>query len=164
MRDAPQLARGVILMHTKADADNPPARARRLEVARQVLHLGTVEVLRPMAKEMISATSRASQPGLVETIEHWIDQATPGGVAWAEEAMAGREDATTILRSSGIPATIITGTDDPFVSVARAEAMADALGPNATLTVLSDVAHLGPLETPHTVVLTIREAYRRMTA
>ncbi|MDR1186436.1 MAG: alpha/beta hydrolase [Bifidobacteriaceae bacterium] len=162
LRDAPGLMAGVVLMHTKAEADDAAARAGRLATARQVLESGTTEVLRSMASKMVSAASQAAQPGLVETIEHWIDQATPGGVAWAAEAMAGRDDAMAVLRAAGVPSTVVAGAVDPFVSVAQAEAMADALGPESDLVIMADVAHLSPVETPNTVARAIREAYRRM--
>ncbi|MDR2567237.1 MAG: alpha/beta hydrolase [Bifidobacteriaceae bacterium] len=162
IKDAPELAAGLVLMHTKAGADDPAGRAARLETARQVLQASSTEILAPMAAQMISAVSRAAQPGLVETIEHWIDQATPGGVAWAEEAMAGRPDALGILRASGLQTLIVAGSEDPFAPVAAAEQMADAIGPTASLVVLSGVAHLGPLEAPDVIARLVRESYRRM--
>ncbi|MDR0593620.1 MAG: alpha/beta hydrolase [Bifidobacteriaceae bacterium] len=164
LRDAPERLAGVFLMHTKAEADGPEARRGRLETARQVLAAGSTEILRPMASKMVSPTSRATSPGLVETIEGWIDQATPGGVAWAEQAMAGRPDAMAVLRASGTPASVVAGADDPFATVAQAEAMVDALGPTASLTVLTGVAHLGPLEGPNVTARLLREFYRRVLA
>jgi pimeloyl-ACP methyl ester carboxylesterase len=164
MKDAPELLAGVVLMHTKAAPDDPEARAARLRTAHAVLEMGSAEVLAPMAAKMISPASQASQPGLVETVEHWIDQATPGGVAWAADAMAGRDDAMPILRASGLPATVIAGSEDQFASVAQAEAITDGIGPTANLVVAAGIGHLGPLETPNFMARVIRESYRRMLA
>jgi pimeloyl-ACP methyl ester carboxylesterase len=162
MRDAPELLAGAILMHTKARADDPAARAARLATARQALAADSTEALAPMAAKMVSAASRASSPGLVETIERWIAAATPAGVAWAEEAMAGREDLLAVLTASGLPTTLLAGVEDPFTPVAAAEEMAEAIGPGGNLAVLADVAHLGPLEAPNMTARLVREAYRRM--
>jgi pimeloyl-ACP methyl ester carboxylesterase len=162
MKQAPELLAGVLLGHTKAEPDDPATRAARLETARQVLATGSTEILRPMASKLVSSASQANQPGLVETIEHWIDQATPAGVAWAERAMGDRPDFMATLRASGLPATIFAGAEDPFASVAQAEAMADALGPQANLAVFADIAHLGPLETANMTARIVRESYRRM--
>ncbi|MDR1634925.1 MAG: alpha/beta hydrolase [Bifidobacteriaceae bacterium] len=162
IKDAPELLAGAILMHTKAVADDPATRAGRLETARQVLHAGSTELLAPMASKMVSAASQIIHPGLVETIEHWIDQATPGGMAWAEEAMAGRDDAMGTLRACGLPVTIMAGAADPFATVRQAEEMADAVGHSANLAVLSEIAHLSPLEAPNMTSRIVRESYRRM--
>jgi pimeloyl-ACP methyl ester carboxylesterase len=98
----------------------------------------------------------------VERIEHWIDQATPGGVAWAEEAIAGRPDMLGVLRASGLPVMIAAGSEDPFAPVAAAEQMAEAVGPTGNLVVLNGVAHLGPLEAPDVIARLVREFYRRV--
>jgi pimeloyl-ACP methyl ester carboxylesterase len=162
IRDAPELVAGLVLMHTKTQADDPPVRASRLETARRVLAEGSPESLRPMAARMVSAASKAAQPGLVEQIEHWIDQATPGGIAWAEEAMAGRDDSMAVMRACGLPTTVMTGEDDPFVTVDQADEIVDAVGFKANLIILSGVGHLGPLECPYAAARTLRECYRRM--
>ncbi|MDR2373089.1 MAG: alpha/beta hydrolase [Bifidobacteriaceae bacterium] len=160
LREAPDLLAGIILMHTKAVADDEAARAARLDVARRVLATGSVEELRPMASKMVSAVSQATQPDLVGMIERWIDQATPAGVAWAQEAMAGRPDSMMALRAAGLPTTIMAGAEDPFAPVSQAEAMAEAIGWHSSLVVISDVAHLSPLEASNVTARIVREAYR----
>jgi pimeloyl-ACP methyl ester carboxylesterase len=162
LRAHPELFAGLVLMNTKATADTPAARAGRLEVARRVLAEGSVGALRPMASQLVSAQSQANQPDLVGRLERWIGEATPAGVAWAQEAMASREETLGALRSFGVPAAVLAGEADPFVSLADAEAMADAIGPGTYFDVLSGVGHLCPLEVPNSVSPTIRQFYRRV--
>jgi pimeloyl-ACP methyl ester carboxylesterase len=114
-----------------------------------------------MARAMVSADSAAAQPGLVEQIERWIEQATPAGVAWAQEAMASRPDSFGVLAASGLPSLVVAGEADPFASVGEAEAMADAIGPSAQLVTIARVAHLSPLEATSPLARSIREFYRR---
>jgi pimeloyl-ACP methyl ester carboxylesterase len=163
MRLRPDLLAGVILMHTKAQADADETKLARLEVARQVLDSSSVATLSDMALQLVSGHSKAAVPGLVDRLRQWIAQATPEGVAWAEEAMASRQDSFEVLRSSGLPATVITGEDDRFASVADAEMMADMLGPGSNLVVLTGVGHLSAVEVPAVVARLLRESYYRMT-
>ncbi|MDR3360757.1 MAG: alpha/beta hydrolase, partial [Bifidobacteriaceae bacterium] len=152
---------GLILMHTKATADTPEGRAARLAVARQVLADNSVDSLRPMATRMVSAESRAARPELVGRVERWIAEASPAGVAWAQEAMASRRDALGLLRAAGLPAMVVAGEDDPFSSLTEAEAMAEALGVGVDLEVLAGVGHLGPIESPSSLARAVRGFYWR---
>jgi pimeloyl-ACP methyl ester carboxylesterase len=162
LRDAPELVVGAVLMHTKATADSDEAAAGRLAVARQVLADGDTGALMPMAQKMISP--KRATPALLGQVEAWIAQATPEGVAYAQQAMAGRADSMAVLRATGRPITIVAGTDDPFVAVSQAEAMADAAGKGTFLSVAADVAHLSPVEAPDMAGTLLAEAYGRAVA
>lgn len=164
MASRSDLISGVILMHTKATPDTPEAQTGRLATARTVLDTSSVQSLTPMAGKMISEASKVSQPELEGQLKRWILESTPDGVAWAEEAMATRPGYLDVLRASGLPATVIAGEEDPFSSVADAEAMADALGPGTNLVVISSVGHLSPLESPSMTARILREAYQRLCA
>jgi pimeloyl-ACP methyl ester carboxylesterase len=161
LRDYAERWAGVVLLNTKATADAPEAAERRLAVAREVLATGTVETLRPMVNSMVSETSRQDQPELVNTLENWLKEATPEGVAWCQEAMASRTDSMAMLRASGLPALVVAGGQDPFAPVAEAEAMVQALGASANLVVIQDAGHLTPLEATDALSRLIREFYRR---
>ncbi|MDR1394486.1 MAG: alpha/beta hydrolase [Bifidobacteriaceae bacterium] len=161
LMDHPELTVGLALMHTKATADSDDSVRARLNVAREVMRTGSVGSLRPMAGRMISAESAQAQPGLVERVEGWIGEASPAGVAWAEEAMASRQDSMALLRAAGLPSMVVAGELDPFSSLTDSEAMVTALGPRANLVVLAGVGHLSPLETTHSMARTMREFYRR---
>jgi pimeloyl-ACP methyl ester carboxylesterase len=164
LKAAPELLAGLALLHTKATADTSEGRAQRLAVAREVLDTASVAALRPMARSLVSAESAAAQPGLVGQLERWIEEATPAGVAWAQEAMASRGDQTAVLAASGLPSLVVAGEADPFATVGDAEAMADAIGPSTNLVVMAGVAHLSPLEAPDALARTVREFYRRALA
>ncbi|MDR1119101.1 MAG: alpha/beta hydrolase [Bifidobacteriaceae bacterium] len=162
--EAPGLFAGLALMSTRAGPDTPEQRAGRLATAREVLAQDSVDTLRPMASRLVSAESAAHQVGLVPQLETWIAEASPAGVAWAQEAMASRPDSLPELRASGVPAAVLAGEEDPFSRVEDAEEMVEAIGPGASLTVFAGVAHLAPLEAPAPVARTVREFYRRAVA
>ncbi|MDR2252507.1 MAG: alpha/beta hydrolase [Bifidobacteriaceae bacterium] len=160
LRQVPELFAGVALMHTKATVDTPEVRAGRLATAREVLRTGSVASLRPMASKLISAESAAADPGLAPQLERWILEATPAGVAWAAQAMAGRADSLAALRTFGTEALVVAGEADPFTSVAEAEEMMDALGWDAVFALFAGVGHLSPLEAPNALARTLRGFYR----
>jgi pimeloyl-ACP methyl ester carboxylesterase len=159
--DFPDLMAGLVLISTKATPDTPEQRAGRLATAREVLKSGSVDALRPLASRLVSAESAAEQPGLVARVEKWIAEASPEGVAWAEEAMATRTDSTPMLRACGLPTVVLTGEDDQLSSVADAETIVDAIGAGASLTMVGGVGHLAPVEAAEAVAGAVREFYRR---
>ncbi|MCL2802400.1 MAG: alpha/beta hydrolase [Micrococcales bacterium] len=162
MRHHPELLAGVVLMHTKAEADATAARQSRLAVARRVTEENSVASLVPLADQMVSTTTASQHPDRLAQVRAWIGAANPPGVAWAQTAMAARPDSFGTLRRWGLPATVVSGAEDPLVPTSAAEAMVEALGVQAKLVVVSDVAHLSPVEAPDLAAGLLREAYRQM--
>jgi pimeloyl-ACP methyl ester carboxylesterase len=66
-----------------------------------------------------------------------------------------------VLRATGLPVSVIAGSEDQFASVTEAEAMAEQAGPQANLTIIAGVGHLSPVEAPYLAATLLREAYRR---
>jgi pimeloyl-ACP methyl ester carboxylesterase len=158
LRVAPDLVAGVSLLGTRASADDPEARAGRLDMARRVLDAGGPAPLRDMAPRMLAPTADA---GLVRRVREWIEQSTADGVAWAEEAMATRPDYFGTLRAAGVPGEVVQGADDQISSLDQAEAMADALGPETNLVVVTGAGHLVSVEAPRAAAQALGEFYAR---
>jgi len=162
LRHHPEMLAGGILIGTKAEADSPEAQAARLDMARQVLQDGTPEAVLPMVDKMISTASRQAQPQLVERLRQWARQATPQGIAWAQEAMAGRTEAYQTLRITGLPIHLVAGAEDPLIPLATTDAMVRSAARGSTFTLINDVGHLSPLENPFVTSGLVREAYLHM--
>jgi pimeloyl-ACP methyl ester carboxylesterase len=162
LRQVPEILAGMMLLHTKAGVDTADTVETRLALAEEVLASGSVTNLEPMAEVLVSAESKAHHPGLVDQLKAWIREGRPQGVAWAQRAMAVRQDSIPILRAAAIPTLIGVGSDDPFAPPREAEAMASALRGLAHSTLMVGVGHLGPVEAPELAARLVREHYHIM--
>lgn len=162
LRVAPQKVAGLILIDTKASADDPARRATRLKVAQAAREGNSVQALaRTMPLTLLSAASRGSQPELLADLETRIRHANPEAVAWCQEAMASRPDSLTTLRSAGaLPALVLCGSDDEVTPLRDHEQMVAALrdaGGHPEFVVVQGAGHLAPMENSSAVNASLLE-------
>lgn len=147
---------GLILADTRAGADSPEARERRLAIAREVEERGTEGLVETMPDTLLSA---GAAPDLKAHVRRWIAQADPRAVAAAQRAMAARLDSTPLLAAVRVPALVVVGEQDALVSPAEAEQMASML-PNGRLVRIPRAGHLSNVENPVAFNTALREFMR----
>ncbi|GAA1967236.1 alpha/beta fold hydrolase [Kitasatospora viridis] len=159
-RRHPDRLRGLLLADTKATLDDEPARANRERIAAAVQARGSVQLL---VDERIEdgLLGPAAAPALVAQVRSMIAKAAPGAVAWAQRAMAARQESLEVLAGLRVPAAVVVGEHDVLAPVAQAQLMADLL-PDAELTVIPSVGHLSSLEAPETFDAAVRALLRRV--
>ncbi|MFK8910824.1 alpha/beta fold hydrolase [Streptomyces sp. YS-3] len=148
LRRHPGRARALALLSTRAQADDEAARTARAGFAA----LMEDPVRGPAAVEstvprLVGATTRAERPQVLARVRAVAARAAPASLAWAQRAIAAREDTLDVLRGADLPAVVIIGEEDELVTEADARAMADAL-PRGRLVVVPRAGHLPPMETP----------------
>lgn len=143
----PNRLRGLVLAHTRAGADSPEARDRRLATARDVLEKGSGILVETAGPKLVGATTRSTRPDLVARIGGWIREAPPQGVAAAQRGMAERPDRTSVLAGIAVPTLVVLGEEDELVPPEESRRMAEAI-PGAETAVLAQCGHLGNLERP----------------
>lgn len=156
LRLAPERVAGLVLMSTKAAADDPSRRAARIATAAQVRRARSTEALaRTMPATLVSPHTAQSDPELVARVAEMIRAARPEAVAWCQEAMASRPDSLTTLRSAGaLRSLVLCGDDDTVTPVADHNQLVAALrdaGGQPERVVIPRAGHLAPLENPETV-------------
>ncbi|HMG31149.1 MAG TPA: alpha/beta hydrolase [Jiangellaceae bacterium] len=159
LRRHPDRVGGVVLMDTKASADDAPARENRERVAAAVLDNGP-RALRPMLDGLLGQTTRSDRPEVVETVTRWLDAARPDGVAWAQRAMAGRPDSFGTLAAARVPAFVVVGEEDTLTTHDDALAMAAAFARPAPVHVIPRAGHLSAVENPDEVTGALRDVLR----
>lgn len=152
---------GVVLIDTKAAADDDAARENRERVARTVLANGG-RALRPMLDSLLGATTRRERPDVVAQVTGWLDAARPAGVAWAQRAMAARPASFDTLAGTDVPAFVVVGEEDVLVPHAEALAMAGAFPAPAPVYVMPGAGHLPSVETPDAVTGALRDVLRHV--
>ncbi|NEY36905.1 alpha/beta fold hydrolase [Streptomyces sp. PRKS01-65] len=156
LRRHPDRVAGLALLSTRATADGPEARARRLRFARLVEDERTREaVVARSASALTGATTRRRRPRVLARVAADARAADPAALAWAQRAIADRPDALDALRATRVPAVVIAGAEDELVTLEESRRTAAAL-PNGRLVVIGDAGHLPPLETPDAVTRALR--------
>lgn len=150
LRLAPERVAGLVLLGTKAGADDADARANRLATAERIESEGTGFVADAMLPALLGETSRQQRPTVVARVRELIEEQSATGLAWAQRAMAQRPDSTSTLAAADVPALVVVGEQDSLSPLDQAHAMAEAL-PQPTLEVLPSVGHLAPVEDPAAV-------------
>ncbi len=156
----PELVAGLGLLDTKATADDDAARAKRFEVAEQVLAEQRVDAVLGMRTALLGATNRVARPDLVERIAGWIGEQGPQAVAWAQRAMAARPDRAEVLAGYAGPAVVIVGDEDEIAPVQVARQMADLLA-DVELVVVPRAGHMTSNESPEPVASALTRLLRR---
>ena len=143
----PERVAGLVLCHTRSQADNEAGHATRLQTAKKLESEGVAAVTKGLPEKMTSGKSRAAHPDLAGRLAALMLGQSAAAMAAAQRAMAARPDRTAILSGVRVPALVIAGDDDPLIPDADIRAMAAAI-PGGRLVVMADTAHLSNLERP----------------
>lgn len=159
-QQAPSLVAGLGLLNTKASADTEPARARRMAMV-AALEAGEQDLALGMADGLLGSLTRRTRPEVVAQVRHWLGQAAPAGLIWAQRSMAQRPDRAAVLAAlpSVIPALVLHGAQDALMTSQDAEAMAQLL--RVPVTEAVGVGHLSAVEDPAQVAAELAQLYRR---
>lgn len=144
-RRFPDWVSGLILVSTRAGADDEAGRASRDQMIAGVRRHGVEPVSRAMVPKLLAPDTYEHNELLVNFVREMVDSCSVEGLVGALEAMKARPDSTPLLARISVPALIIHGEDDQIIPVSQAEAMRDAI-PNAKLVVLPGAGHLPNLE------------------
>jgi 3-oxoadipate enol-lactonase len=141
----PERLSGLVLADTRAGADSPEARDKRLTAARDVLEKGSGILVETTVPKLLGATTRSRRPDLAKQVGQWIAEAPPAGVAAAQRGMAERPDRSAGLPRIAVPTLILVGEEDELTPPEESRRMAEAI-PGARLEVLQGAGHLSNLE------------------
>jgi len=143
----PERVAGLILVNTRANADDEAGRKGREETARNAFDKGMEVIARGMLPKLLTEQTRNEQKEIAERIASIIAGQRPEAVAAAARGMAIRADRVPMLPSITVPTLILTGSKDALMPLPTSQVMADAI-PNSTLVVLPEAAHLSNAEAP----------------
>ncbi|AOS62308.1 alpha/beta fold hydrolase [Actinoalloteichus hymeniacidonis] len=156
LRLAPERVAGLLLVDTKAEADDEGPRAVRLAAADRAEQEGTEGWLADgMLPKLVGATTHRSRPLVVERVTELIGSQPASGVAWAQRAMADRPDSGNALRAAGLPTLIVVGEQDELSPPGPAMELAESLL-QGEIAVIPDAGHLVPLEDPDGFLSVVR--------
>lgn len=156
----PGLLAGLGLVDTKASADAEQARERREGIAVLAESGGAWQA--GMIEGLLGPTTRAERPGVVERVEGFLARADARSVAWAQRAMANRQESFATLRALDIPVTVVWGAEDVMSPAEEQEAMLEAVVDGQGMRI-DGVGHLSPVENPKAVAVALAQLAERVS-
>jgi len=153
-RDYPATINRLILVDTKAAADNPAQRDARDAIAALAYEHGSSAVFEKMRPNLLSPDAKPAAVGFARMI---AEAQSPITLTAASLAMRDRDDYTELLPRLKIPIHLIFGEHDATMPPDAAKALQASI-PNSTHTQISGAGHLSPLENPAEVAAAIAAA------
>jgi pimeloyl-ACP methyl ester carboxylesterase len=156
----PDRLAGFGLINSQALPDTEEGRVGRRVMIEKVRREGT-RAATDAAIPRLFSSANATKEGLVRFALRGAEQAGVAGITWALEAMARRPDRSSVLMSLTVPMLLIHSTEDQFIPVARARALAEQM-PAALYIEIEGAGHCSPLETPELVAKGLTELIARV--
>jgi 3-oxoadipate enol-lactonase len=141
------LLRGLILTSTRATADTPEAREKRMRLIAFVEERGVEALASRQLKAMVGETTLNSRPDVLESLRLMMAGAPAEGVVGGLRAMADRRDSTDMLAGIELPTLVVGGAEDTFTAPDEMRALADAI-PGSRLEIIRGGGHVCPYEKP----------------
>jgi YbgC/YbaW family acyl-CoA thioester hydrolase len=148
LRRARTRVRGLILMDSRAEADNAEARKARDASAALAREGGAVANAAAMLPRMLAGSAATENPALVDRVRRMMEATPVAGMLGAIATLRYRPDSTALLPTlTDLPSLIMVGEEDQLTPPALSQTMADLL-PESRLLVIAGAGHLTPMERP----------------
>ena len=138
---------GLMLIDTRADADNDQARAARNKSIELVRSAGAEAIADQMLPKLLGDGTRSKRPDIVNRLNDILSECHPPTIEYALGALRDRLDQTMFLPSISVPTLVVVGQHDVITPPAVAQGMRDAI-PGAILAVIPSAGHMPPMEQP----------------
>lgn len=150
---------GLVLMDTRASADDEAGRANRDAAIATAERDGASAIADAMAPKLFAEQVESQvRDGIVRVMR----AAPVAGITAALAAMRDRADRTALLPTlTGLPVLVMVGTEDRLTPPDAARAMAAAI-PGAELVEVEGAGHLPPVERPATVTESLQRFLDRV--
>jgi len=152
--------KGLVLTDTRATADAPEAAAGRRATADKVEREGSAELVEQMLPKLLSTTTQAKHPDVVDEVRSMMLAQPAEGVAAAARGLARRNDWTHELKNIELPTLVMVGAEDAITTPADMQGMASAIA-GSTYVELPGAGHLPPMETPQAFDAELTKFLRR---
>lgn len=144
------------LCNTKAPADNPEARATRLQAANDVLERGLDPFLQSVVPRLFGKTTRETRPDLIDGALRMMRQMSPEDIAQVQRGMAERPDSTDTLKTINVTTLLVTGDEDIMTGINEADLMRQHIT-GSQLRVIPKAGHYSPWEQPAEATRLLRQ-------
>ena len=156
---SPEQVAGLVLIDTHAEPETPDRSARR---ARQIETAEAGGFAR-LVREELKPNYFADPEGRPDERRLVLDMALDAGALQFRrhvQALIGRPDPATALKSLTMPVTVVTGEEDAIAPASAARHLVERLK-NGRLVLIPNCGHMAPLEAPVVVAAEIDRLRRQ---
>jgi pimeloyl-ACP methyl ester carboxylesterase len=146
-RRYPALVRALVLVDTRAGADDEAGRRKRTAQIALVRQNGSEALADVVAPGMLGKTTRAERPEIVQRVRAMLGRAAVPASVGALTAMRDRPDSTPTLATITVPTLVIVGEQDVLTPVADARAMHAGIQ-TSRIEIIAGAGHLSNIERP----------------
>ncbi len=148
--------RGLMLIDTRAAADDAEARAGRDAMIELAVAHGSAAVAEKMMPRMLAPGTPESHPHVAAELNSIMQACPAQTIQYALAAMRDRTDSRPSLSRIAAPTLILVGDSDVITPPAMAQEMHQSI-PGSTLSVIAGAGHTSPMEQPHQVSRAIKQ-------
>lgn len=152
-RRCPDAFDALVLMDTRAIADDEAGRATRLKMAEHVHEWGAARIAELMRPNLFAT---ATPEAVVRETVDVIASTDPAAIAASQRAMAARPDSTPLLGSIAKRTLVVVGEHDAISPPAEMRGIAEAI-PGARFIEIAGAGHMAPVERPEAVNAALAE-------
>lgn len=144
----PDRINGAVFIVTRSVADDEAGRARRLQLATDVLKFGPQVVADSFHPLMFAPGTVEVRPKLAEEVYGWMVSTASRGLSGGLLAMRERQEATSMLQSIITPSLVIAAEQDQACPIEHPRMIANGIR-GSQLEIIADAGHLVNLEQPN---------------
>ncbi|MFT3789206.1 MAG: alpha/beta fold hydrolase [Tepidisphaeraceae bacterium] len=141
----PAVLAGLIMVDSKAVADDAAGKAARSKMIETAATQGSTAVAAAMMPKMLHPAAHTDRPQLVAQLNDIMTSQPARTIEYASAAMRDRDDFTAFVPTLKVPFGVVVGAGDALISNAVAASMVQTRG---SLFVIENAGHLAPLEQP----------------
>jgi 3-oxoadipate enol-lactonase len=155
-RDHPDDFRGLGLVSTRAEADSPEARAKRLATIERLRMPGESLDIEGTVRGLVAESTVRDRPAIVQTVREIVQAAPTRAILPTLQAIADRPDLTPILSRIQVPTLVLWGEKDGLIPPAQTQALVPRIR-GAQGEGFPNAGHLASLESPEAFNTAIRK-------
>jgi pimeloyl-ACP methyl ester carboxylesterase len=136
-----------VLASTRAIADTPEGREKRMRLIAFVKEHGVEALAERQLRTMVGPTTYESRPTVRDSLRQLMASASEAGVIGGLRAMADRVDSTDLLATIDLPTLVVGGVEDSFIAPDVQRSLAAAI-PESRLELIAGTGHACAYERP----------------
>lgn len=150
VRAFPADVAALLLIDTRAEADNDEGKQNRNRMIEAARARGATAVVEMMFGKMLAQSTAHQQPEVAEKLRRIMSEQPVETICAAVAAMRERDDFTAILPSIRTPTLVMVGEYDTITSPEVAQKMRSGL-PRSWMVTIDGAGHMTPMERPDRV-------------
>jgi pimeloyl-ACP methyl ester carboxylesterase len=158
----PERLSGACFLTTRANADDEAGKARRLQLAQDVMKFGPKAIAESFEQILFAEETLVERPKLVGEVYGWMIGTDSRGLAGGLLAMRERKDYSPLLGSFTLPALAIGAEGDRAAPPDKAREIAEGI-PGCRLCIIPQAGHMANLENPGAFNACLLEFLRSIT-